>query len=129
MHSHVGEASAASITSVDPAVAKAFPGEHIDAARAEQRPERHLHGAGVGGRNDGDAVVGGHAQDAPRLVDGASSGAPSPASSDAPRPTSAFFRISGDQPGRLAVGPVEKRGFAGRAAGFSIVAMALYPSR
>jgi hypothetical protein len=29
---------------------------------AEQRPQRHLDGAGVGGRHDADAVVGGNLQ-------------------------------------------------------------------
>ena len=37
----------------DPIAAKRFPGEHIDAARAEKRPQRHLHRAGVGSRHDG----------------------------------------------------------------------------
>ena len=39
----------------DPVAAERLPGEHIDAARAEQRPERHLHRAGVRGRHDRDA--------------------------------------------------------------------------
>ena len=29
----------------------------IDTARAKQRPQRHLHGARIGGRDDGDAVM------------------------------------------------------------------------
>src|SRR5580704_8835605 len=45
-----------------PALAKAFPGENIDAARAEKRPERHLDGAGVGAWGYPDAIVGGNAQ-------------------------------------------------------------------
>ena len=47
----------------DPAGAKTFPGDHVDAARAEQRPQRHLDGAGVGGRHDADPVVGRHLKD------------------------------------------------------------------
>ena len=45
-----------------PAFAEAFPGENVDAARAEQRPERHLDGASVGSRRNPDAVVGGNAE-------------------------------------------------------------------
>ena len=45
-----------------PAFAKAFPGEDIDAARAEKRPERHLDGACVGGWSDPDSVIGGNAE-------------------------------------------------------------------
>jgi hypothetical protein len=37
------------------------------------------------------------------------------------RPTSAAFSASADQPGRLAQGPEEKLGFAGRTAGFARV--------
>ena len=47
----------------DPAGAETFPGDHVDAARAEQRPQRHLDGAGVGGRHDADPVVGRHLED------------------------------------------------------------------
>ena len=47
----------------DPAGAETLPGDHVDAARAEQRPQRHLDRAGVGGRHDADAVVGGNLQD------------------------------------------------------------------
>ena len=45
-----------------PSVAKAFPGENIDASRAEKRPQRHLDGAGVGARRYPDAVIGGNAE-------------------------------------------------------------------
>ena len=45
----------------DPALAEAFPGQHVDAAGAQQRPHRHLDGAGVGRRHDADAVIGGNA--------------------------------------------------------------------
>ena len=41
-----------------PAGAEALPGKHVDAARAEQRPQRHLDRAGIGSRHDADAVVG-----------------------------------------------------------------------
>ena len=46
---------------LDPARAEAFPGE-VDAAGAEQRPQRHLDGAGVGGRDDGDEMARRHLQ-------------------------------------------------------------------
>ena len=45
-----------------PAVAKALPGEDIDATRAEKRPERHFDGAGVGAWGYPDAIIGGNAQ-------------------------------------------------------------------
>ena len=41
------------------------------------------------------------------------------------RPTSAFFSTAGDQPGRLAQGPEEKLGFAGRNAGLAAFAACL----
>ena len=41
----------------DPVPAERLPGEHIDAARAEQRPERHLHRAGIRGRHDRDQIT------------------------------------------------------------------------
>jgi hypothetical protein len=46
-----------------PAGAEAFPGQHVDAALAEQRPQRHLDGAGIGSRHDADAVVGRHVEE------------------------------------------------------------------
>jgi hypothetical protein len=52
-----------------PAFTKAFPGENIDASRAEERPQRHFYGAGVGARGDADAVVGGNAQNFASKVD------------------------------------------------------------
>ena len=41
----------------DPAVAKAFPGEHVNAASAEHCPQRHLDRAGVRAGRNADAVV------------------------------------------------------------------------
>ena len=43
----------------DPAFAEGFPGQHGHRPRTEQRPQRHFDRAGIGGRHDGDAVVGG----------------------------------------------------------------------
>ena len=54
----------------DPASAEAFPGNHVDAALAEQRPERHFDGAGVGSRHDADAVIRRHVQNFTGKVDG-----------------------------------------------------------
>ncbi len=54
----------------DPAGAEAFPGDHVDAALAEQRPERHFDGAGVGSGNDADAVIGRHFQNFTGKIDG-----------------------------------------------------------
>ena len=53
----------------DPAFAETFPGEHVDGARAEQRPQRHLDRAGVGAGRDADAIVGGNAENFARQVD------------------------------------------------------------
>jgi hypothetical protein len=53
----------------DPAGAKALPRHHVDAARPEQRPHRHLDGAGVGSGHDADAVIGRHLQHLARQVD------------------------------------------------------------
>ena len=47
----------------DPALAEAFPGQEIDAARAQQRPERQLHRPGVRARHDADAIIRGQPQD------------------------------------------------------------------
>ena len=52
-----------------PALAEALPDQHVDRARAEHRPHRHLEGAGVGGRHDADAVVRGHAEEPRGAVD------------------------------------------------------------
>ncbi len=38
----------------DPALAEVLPRQHVDAARAEHAPQRHLEGAGVGARHDGE---------------------------------------------------------------------------
>ncbi len=57
MHAHVVELQLLDHVG-DPAGAEALPGDHVDAALAEQRPQRHLDGAGVGRRHDADAVVG-----------------------------------------------------------------------
>ena len=53
----------------DPAFAEALPRQHVDAARAEQRPQRHLDRAGVGAGRDADAIVGGNAEHFARQVD------------------------------------------------------------
>ena len=52
-----------------PALAEALPDQHVDRARAEHRPHRHLEGAGVGGGHDADAVVLGHAEQLRGAVD------------------------------------------------------------
>ncbi len=41
----------------DPAGAEAFPGNHVDAALAEQRPQRHLDSTCIRRRHDADAVA------------------------------------------------------------------------
>ena len=86
-----------------PAGTKTFPGDHIDAALAEQRPQRHLHRAGIGRRHDADAVAGRDLEDIACQLD----------------------RLLG----RFAQGPEEKLGFAGRSPGLVGVVMVVYPSR
>src|SRR6185503_8185236 len=41
----------------DPILAERLPSQNVDTARAEQRPKRHLHRAGIRARNDGDKIV------------------------------------------------------------------------
>ena len=56
----------------DPAFAEAIPRPAWSTGRgAEQRPQRHLDRAGVGGRHDADAVIGRHFQHLAGQVDGA----------------------------------------------------------
>ena len=112
-----------------PAVAEAFPGEHVDAARAEQRPHRHLDGAGVGGRHDADAVVGRHLQHFAGQVDRLLRAWSCRSWRGASGRAAAFCSASSDQPGRLAQGPEEKLGFAGRSPGLVSVVIVVYPSR
>ena len=52
-----------------PLAAERLPGEHVDAARPEQRPERHLDGAGVGSGHDRHAVIGGKLERSGRALD------------------------------------------------------------
>ncbi len=54
----------------DPAFAEGFPGDGGDGLRSEQRPQRHLDGAGIGRRHDADLVVGRHFQHFARQLDG-----------------------------------------------------------
>ena len=53
-----------------PALAEAFPGQHVDAALTEHGPHGHLEGTGVGGWDDGAQVARREAQERPGLVDG-----------------------------------------------------------
>jgi len=55
----------------DPAFAERFPRKHRDRTRAEQRPQRHLHRAGIGRRHDADAVIGGDFEHLAGEIDGA----------------------------------------------------------
>ena len=54
----------------DPALAEAFPGQHVDAARAQKRPHGHLDRAGVGGGHDADEIISGDLQDVAGEIDG-----------------------------------------------------------
>ena len=54
-----------------PAFAEGFPGQHGHRARAQQRPQRHFDGAGIGGRHDADAIIGGNLQNLTGEIDGA----------------------------------------------------------
>ncbi|MEH2475460.1 hypothetical protein V1284_006904 [Nitrobacteraceae bacterium AZCC 2299] len=42
----------------DPALAEGFPGDGGNGTLTEQRPQRHLHGAGIRRRHDADLVAG-----------------------------------------------------------------------
>ena len=101
----------------DPAGAEALPGDHVDAARAEQRPQRHLDRAGVGGRHDADPVVGRHLQDVAGELDRLLELGLADLGAVRAAERGSIERCS-DHPGRLAQGPEEKLGFAGRNAGF-----------
>ena len=61
-----------------PAVAEALEREHVDAARPEQVPHRHLEGAGIGARHEADPVVRGQAEQAAPSARAARRGAPWP---------------------------------------------------
>ena len=52
-----------------PAFSEALPREHVDGALSQHRPQRHLDRAGVGGRDDAQAVVVGDAEERLRLLD------------------------------------------------------------
>ena len=69
-HHHAGALQRQFLGGVgDPFLAEGFPGQHGNGARAEQRPHRHLDGAGVGGRHDRDTVRGRHLEHVPCQVD------------------------------------------------------------
>ena len=90
----------------DPALAEGLPGQHIDAARAQQRPQRHLDRAGIGAGDDAEPVVGGHAEDRPAAVDRLGQ-LRLALLERCERPRQASASAAADQPGRLAVGPEE----------------------
>ena len=108
----------------DPAGAEAFPGDHVDAARAEQRPERHFDGAGVGGRHDADAVIGRHFENFTGKVDGLLE----LALADLRAVRAAEGRVGEriERPtGALRAGARRKMGICGRMSGFAGFAMML----
>ncbi len=51
----------------DPIPAERIPGQNINAARPQQRPQRHFHGAGIRRRHQRDAIAGGQLQQVTRL--------------------------------------------------------------
>ena len=53
----------------DPTRAKAFPGQHLDLALAQKRPQRHLDRTGIRRGNNADLVIGGDAQHLTRAFD------------------------------------------------------------
>ena len=52
-----------------PGGGEGLEGEDVGGAGAEERPHRHLDGAGVGARDDPEPPVGGHAEDGFRAID------------------------------------------------------------
>ncbi|VFU09023.1 conserved protein of unknown function [Methylocella tundrae] len=53
----------------DPMFAKSFPGDDVDAALPQKRPQGGLDGAGVGARHDADAIIGRNLQDLASEID------------------------------------------------------------
>lgn len=53
----------------DPPLAEILPGEHIDAARAQQRPHRNLDRPGIGAGDNTDPPLGGNSEDRTRALD------------------------------------------------------------
>src|SRR5262249_27922580 len=53
----------------NPALAEILPGQHVDAARAEQRPHRDLDRPGIRAGDNADPPVGGDAEDRARALD------------------------------------------------------------
>ena len=91
----------------DPAGAEALPRQHRYGPGAEQRPDRHLHRASIGRRDDSEPVVGRQLQQRMRAVDRFGEERPA----DLPRwerPSARVPSRSGRQPGGLAHGPDEK---------------------
>ena len=111
----------------DPALAEALPGEHVDAARAEQRPQRHLDGAGVGGRHDADAVVGRHFEHLARQIDRAFElGLAGLGAVRAPE-RSVFEGFERSSRGAWRRGRTKNAALAGRAAGAVLVMSSILP--
>ena len=87
---------------------------------------RHLDRAGIGRRHDADEEIRRHFQHRARLLDGALE-LRLAALARCERPRNASLRAWRVQPGRLAQGPDEKCGTAGRTPGIAFVM--IYPSR
>ena len=90
----------------DPAFAEAFPGHHVDAARTEQRPERHFNCTRIGSWHNADAVVCRHFKHFARQRDGLLE-AGLAFSRTVRAAKRCVLRRSGVQPGIFAQGPEE----------------------
>ena len=106
-------------TSVTQSLPKLSKASSCTGRGPEHRPQRHLDGAGVGAGHDADQVVGRDLQHLAGLVDGVLAGAPCRAWSGASGRGPRLCRFSGVHPGRLAQGPDENSGRAGRMAGLA----------
>src|SRR5690606_5270720 len=53
----------------DPALAETLPREQVDTTLAQKGPHRELYRPGIGGGNDGDAIIGRNVEERSRSVD------------------------------------------------------------
>ena len=104
-------------TSVTQPAPKLSHASMVTGPRAEQRPDRHLHRAGVGRGDDAEPVVGGQPQQRVRALDRFVQARLAERRRGASGRARACRAVSGLQPGGLAHGPDEKCGLADVAVG------------
>ena len=102
-----------------PAGAEALPRQHGHRPRAEQRPDRHLHRAGVGGGDDAEPVVGGQAAAARGCARSLRRSLALPIAPRCERPSAAVSSDCGRPARRLGAGTGREIRALGRVAGFA----------